>query len=82
MTHIERYVLLLTAIDGKKPSNSRLNQFADDFISYRRDQLEAAGIDPYGKFTNIQKASVVLDAFAHHGKSVSEAMVVRRAVEK
>ena len=80
MTHIERFIKLVEAIDGKKPSNKRLRQFADDFVSYRRDQVEAAGFDP-AKMTRAQKASVVLDAFSWHGKSVQSAMFDRRKYE-
>lgn len=79
-THIERLIELVHAIDGQAPANRRLEQFADDFVSYRRDQIEAAGFDPLS-MTRAQKASVVLDAYAHHGKSVQEAMFMRRGVD-
>ena len=72
-THIQRYTMLVEAITGKKPTNDLLDRIAADFISYRRDQIEAAGFDPLN-LTNAQKASVVLDAYTHHGNSVQEAM--------
>ena len=80
-THIERFKALVEALTGKKPDNAQMNRIADDFISYRRDQIEAAGFDPE-KMTNAQKATVVLDAYVHHGNSVMEAMFIRRGNEK
>lgn len=82
MTHLERFRLLVEAIDGKPPTNKRLNEVADDFISYRRDQVEAAGFNPAAKMTNAQKASVVLDSLSHHVRSVQSAMFNRRSHEQ
>ena len=76
-THIQRFVALVEAILGQRPTNSQLKSIADDFVSYRRDQIEAAGFD-IKRLTRAQKASVVLDAYSHHNDSVAQAMFTRR----
>lgn len=79
MTHIERFIMLVTALDGRPPTERRLREVAEDFISYRRDQVEAAGFDPDSKMAKAQRASVFLDAISHHVNAVQEAMTKRRA---
>ena len=81
MTHIQRFTALVAAIKGHEPSNADLNMVATDFIVYRRNSIEAAGLDP-DNLTNAQKASVVLDAIDHHMNSVSMAMLNKRIAEK